>query len=220
MRIALLFFAAAREAAGCARAEVELPEGATAGDAKALALARFPALVPLAAALQLAVDREISEPSRALGDGAEVALLPPVAGGSGERVRLTAEALSAPDVEALVRAPAFGAVVTFAGTVRGVGEGGRRVVRLEYEAYAPMALRQMAEVIARLEATHGARMAVAHRVGALAVGDVAVVVCAGAPHREAAFRACEEGIAALKAEAAIWKREVYDDGSSWIGLGA
>lgn len=220
MRVSILFFAAAREAAGCDRAELELAEHATAGDAKARAVERFPALARFAGALQVAVDREIAEPGTKLREGAEVALLPPVAGGSGARARLASEPLSAADVEALVHAPAFGGLVTFAGTVRGTGEGGRRVVRLEYEAYAPMALRQMTEVLARLEAAHGARMAVAHRLGALSVGEVAVVVCAGAPHREAAFRACEEGIAALKAEAAIWKREVYEDGSSWIGLGA
>ncbi|MHB8420182.1 MAG: molybdenum cofactor biosynthesis protein MoaE [Myxococcales bacterium] len=219
MRVTLLFFAAAREAAGCARTELELPDGATAAQAKAAALERFPSLARFATSLQLAVDREIAEPEARLHEGAEVALLPPVAGGSGHRVLLTSEPLTATEVEGLVRSPDFGAVVTFEGTVRQVGEGGLRVVRLEYEAYAPMALRQMAEVVSRLEAAHGARMAVAHRLGSLAVGEVAVVVCAGAPHRGAAFRACEEGIAALKAEAAIWKREVYPDGSCWIGLG-
>lgn len=218
----VLFFAAAREAAGCQRAELDLPEGATAGQAKALVLERFPGLVRFAAALQLAVDRELAPVEQELHEGAELALLPPVAGGSGSsldaRLRLSAEPLRVDEAELLVAAPGFGGIVTFAGTVRDETEG-RRVLRLEYEAYAPMALQQMREIAARLEAQHGVRIAMLHRVGSLEVGDIAVIVSAAAPHRGPAFRACEEGIATLKAEAAIWKREVYADGSSWVGLG-
>jgi molybdopterin synthase catalytic subunit len=223
VRVTVLFFAAAREAAGCPRAELDLPEGTTAGEARSRVMERFPALRRLDPSLQLAVDRELGAPDQKLREGAELAFLPPVAGGSGDgldaRLRLTAEPLRIEAAEALVAGPGFGGLVTFAGTVRDQTEG-RRVLRLEYEAYAPMALRQMREIAARLEAQHGARMALFHRLGVLEVGEIAVIVSAAAPHRGPAFRACEEGIAILKAEAAIWKREVYADGSAWVGLGA
>ncbi len=223
MRVTVLFFAAAREAAGCSRAELDLPDGATAGQAKALAIERFPALARFASSLQLAVDRELAPLDRKLQEGAELALLPPVAGGSGDgleaRLRLSAEPLHVEEAERLVAGPAFGGIVTFAGTVRDETDG-RRVLRLEYEAYAPMALKQMREIAAQLEKRHGARVAMFHRVGVLEIGDIAVIVSAAATHRGPAFRACEEGIATLKAEAAIWKREIYVDGSSWVGLGA
>jgi molybdopterin synthase catalytic subunit len=223
VRVTVLFFAAAREAAGCQRAQLDLPEGATAGEAMAAVLERYPALERFKASLQLAVDREVGPLERKLHEGAELALLPPVAGGSDDgldgRLRLSDEPLVIADAERLVAAPGFGGIVTFAGTVRNETDG-RRVLRLEYEAYAPMALKQMHEIAAQLEAKHGTRMAMFHRVGLLDIGDIAVIVSAAAPHRGPAFRACEEGIATLKAEAAIWKREIYADGSSWIGLGA
>jgi MoaE-MoaD fusion protein len=223
VRVTVLFFAAAREAAGCQRAEIDLADGATAGQAKALLIERFPALARFAGSLQLAVDRELAPLDQKLHEGAELALLPPVAGGAGDgidaRLRLSSEPLQIDEAERLVAAPGFGGIVTFAGTVRNETDG-RRVLRLEYEAYAPMALKQMREIAGRLEARHGARLAMFHRTGVLEVGDIAVIVSAAAPHRGPAFRACEEGIAILKAEAAIWKREVYEDGSSWVGLGA
>ncbi len=217
MTVTLLLFAGAREAAGRARDEIDVAPGATAGDVKAAAVARFPALAELATALQVAVDREIVPPETPVRPGAEVALLPPVAGGSGEgRFRLEAGPLRPEEAERLVRDSGFGALVTFAGTVRGEGRVGR-VVRIDYEAYEPMALRQMAALAARIEAARGARLALFHRVGPVAPGEIAVVVCAAAPHRGPAFRACEEAVAALKVEAAIWKREVGVDRAEWIG---
>jgi len=108
--------------------------------------------------------------------------------------------------------------VTFTGTVRNETRG-RRVLRLEYEAYGPMAERKLAEIGAEVGRTHGATVAIVHRVGALAPGDAAVVIACAAPHRTPAFRACEACIEALKRDVPIWKREVYEDGSEWVGLG-
>ena len=119
---------------------------------------------------------------------------------------------------AAVRAPGRGAVVTFTGDVRGETRG-RRVLRLEYEAYPAMAERKLREIGERVARAHGAEVAIVHRVGRLSPGEAAVVIACAAPHRTPAFRACEETIEALKREVPIWKREVYQDGSEWVGLG-
>jgi molybdopterin synthase catalytic subunit len=108
--------------------------------------------------------------------------------------------------------------VTFTGTVRDESHG-KRVVRLEYEAYAPMAERKLAEIGAEVARAHGVKVAIVHRVGALAPGGAAVVIACAAGHRTPAFRACEACIERLKQDVPIWKREVFEDGSEWVGLG-
>ncbi len=122
------------------------------------------------------------------------------------------------EVAAAVRGPGRGAVVTFEGDVRAETRG-RRVVRLEYEAYVPMAERTLAALAAGIGREHGAEIAILHRIGQLAPGEPAVVIAAAAPHRTAAFRACEETIERLKRDVPIWKREVFEDGTVWVGLG-
>jgi molybdopterin synthase catalytic subunit len=121
-------------------------------------------------------------------------------------------------VVAAVRGDGLGAVVTFSGAVRNA-TAGRAVLRLEYEAYAPMATKVLAALGAEVaQRWPGARVAVQHRVGVLQPGELAVVIAAAAPHRKEAFLACEHMLERLKAEAPIWKREVYADGSQWVGL--
>jgi molybdopterin synthase catalytic subunit len=82
-----------------------------------------------------------------------------------------------------------------------------------------MAEERLAAIAGELERRHGARLAILHRTGVLAVGDVAVVIAASAPHRAEAFAACREAIERLKVEVPIWKKEVGEDGEEWIGLG-
>ena len=120
-------------------------------------------------------------------------------------------------IEARVRAPGLGGVVTFLGVVRDADERGRAVAALEYEAYASLALDEFYTIASEAAARFGgARIAIAHRVGRVSSGDVAVVVCAAAVHRKAAFAACEYTIDAVKTRAPIWKREVYvDGGAEW-----
>jgi molybdopterin synthase catalytic subunit len=122
------------------------------------------------------------------------------------------------EVAAQVRGPGRGAIVTFEGDVRAETKG-RRVVRLEYEAYLPMAERTLAALADAVGREHGAEIAILHRVGNLAPGEPAVVIAAAAPHRTAAFRACEAAIERLKREVPIWKREIFEDGTAWVGLG-
>jgi molybdopterin synthase catalytic subunit len=110
-----------------------------------------------------------------------------------------------------------GGLALFVGVVRDENEG-RAVARLEYEAYGEMAEREMEALAARLEREHaGARVLMRHRVGALAVGDVAVAVVASAPHRGEAFAACRQAIEEIKAKVPIFKHEFAPDGSAvWV----
>jgi len=118
---------------------------------------------------------------------------------------------------AAARRDGDGGLALFVGVVRDENEG-HAVARLEYEAYGPMAERELAAIAARLAADFpGARTLFAHRLGALAVGDVAVAVVASAPHLDEAFAACRRGIEEIKARVPIWKREVSPDGTTvWV----
>jgi molybdopterin synthase catalytic subunit len=120
---------------------------------------------------------------------------------------------------ARVEAPERGAVASFLGLVRD-HHGGRKVARLEYSAYAPMAEAECARIVAEAEARWPVRIALAHRVGALAIGDAAVAIAAGAAHREEAFAACRFVIEEVKRRVPIWKKEFYADGTiEWVGAG-
>ena len=136
------------------------------------------------------------------------------------RFALRHEPLDVNEVRASVAGPGMGALVEFVGAVRGTARG-RTVVRLEYEAYEGMALKQFALISAEIEtAIPGAAVAIHHRVGPCGVGEAGVVIVAASPHRAAAFDACRQAIERLKADAPLWKREVYDDGSHWAGQGS
>jgi len=218
MRVTVLYFAAARERAGTPSDTLELPEGATAGDALAAACARHPPLRAVAGKLRLAVDQQFAANDRALRDGSEVALIPPVSGGAGAH-RLGPGPIDPDAPLREVAGPDCGAVVSFVGTVRETNHG-KRVVRLEYEAYPEMALRIFDHISTHAREKWAARVAIHHRTGALEPGEISVVIAAAAPHRADAFEACRHAIEALKKDAPIWKRELYPDGSSWVGLGS
>jgi molybdopterin synthase catalytic subunit len=214
--ITVLYFAAAREAAGTGREELEVPDGDVAALRRAL-VERHPALARVLPRCRIAVEQELAEDGDPVRDGAEVAVIPPVSGGA-PTFRVVDRPLSLDEVVAAVSGPGRGGVVTFTGDVRGESHG-KRVLRLEYEAYVPMAERKLAEIGRAVGEEHGAEVAVVHRVGALRPGEAAVVIACAAAHRAPAFRACEAVIERLKKEAPIWKREVYEDGSAWVGLG-
>ncbi|HEX7485739.1 MAG TPA: molybdenum cofactor biosynthesis protein MoaE [Vicinamibacterales bacterium] len=111
---------------------------------------------------------------------------------------------------------AHGAVVTFVGTVRGENQG-RRVIRLEYEAYEPLAMRAFAIICDEVSARWpSARVAFHHRTGSLALGEASVVIAAASPHRADAFAACRYVIERLKQIAPVWKREYFEGGDVWI----
>ncbi len=217
MAIEVLYFGGARDAAGTARERLAEPP-ATVGDLRRALAAAHPGLARVLPRCRIAVDEEFADDGAPLPEGAEVAVVPPVSGGAAGRFAVVERPLALAEVVEAVASPARGGLATFTGTVRDATRG-RRVVRLEYEAYPGMAERKLAEIGAAVAAAHGAEVAIVHRVGVLLPGDAAVVIACAAPHRTAAFRACEECIERLKRDVPIWKREVYEDGSEWVGLG-
>jgi molybdopterin synthase catalytic subunit len=134
--------------------------------------------------------------------------------------RIGPEPLSVDAAQREVAGTGCGAIVHFVGTVRD-NTNGKAVVALEYEAYAEMALAVFARIEEDARAQWpGARLAIHHRVGHLKPGEASVVIAASSPHRDDAFQACRHAIEALKKDAPIWKRELYPDGSSWVGMGS
>lgn len=216
--VRMKYFAAARERAGTQEEAVELPAGSTVAALLEVLVQKHPALKPLLPHVRVAVNQEFAAVGEAVPDGAEVALIPPVAGGAGA-FAIFETPLELQRVVEAVSAAGQGGVVTFSGVVRGVTRG-RKVVRLEYEAYPPMALKKMEEIAAEAaQQWPGSQVAIHHRVGVLMPGELAVVIAASAPHRKEAFRACEHAIDRLKEDVPIWKREVFEDGEVWVGLG-
>jgi molybdopterin synthase catalytic subunit len=225
MLVRVLYFARCRELAGCAEEQVELPEGATTAQlVELLSQARAP-LGPHLATARIAVNREFAPPHTELSEGDEVAVIPPVSGGSAApRLHF---ALSATPLGEQAAARCFsalelgaGAVCTFDGVVRGNARG-HVIAHLEYEAFEPMVLEQLAKIAAECEAQWPiAALAVLHRVGVVEVGGVAVSIAVLSQRRAASFDACRHVIERLKADVPIWKKEVATDGTEWWGQGS
>jgi molybdopterin synthase catalytic subunit/molybdopterin converting factor small subunit len=224
--VTVRLFAAAAAAAG-----VRQVEGDWAGLTPPQLLARlqeqYPGLTTIAPTLAVAINREYAAPDQVLNDGDEVALIPPVSGGSGEpvpesrperpRFEITEAPLSADDVAARVTNPYSGATLVFVGTVREWTKG-RRTILLEYEAYPEMAVAQMERIGQEIEARWpGAQVAIVHRVGRLAISEASVVIAVATPHRADAFEACRYAIERLKQIVPIWKKEIFEDGEEWVG---
>ena len=216
MRVQVRLFASYREAAGQGQIELDLPPGSTVRDAIAEIASRHP-LITEGRSVVIAKNRDYVTADAPLADGDEVALIPPVSGGmSLPLILVTPMKLSVDDAIALVRDDRWGGVTTFLGTVRDTSRG-KKVTHLEYEAYPEMAEGKMKEIADRLEQKYApCRLAMHHRIGDLAIGEIAVIVVAGAPHRDAAFRAAREAIDELKTIVPIWKKEHGEAGAVWI----
>ncbi len=212
MRIQVRLFAGLREQAGTGERELDLPSGARLRDVWApLGLGREPE------GLLYAVNKDYATGDRLLSEGDEVALIPPVSGGD---FRLTKEPIDVDAVIAEVADERAGAIATFLGTTR-IESRGRSVVHLEYEAYEGMAERVMAEIAENLAERYDlCKIAMAHRVGRVGIGETSVAIAVSAPHREHALAACKEAIDTLKVDVPLWKKEVYEGGEEWIGRGS
>ena len=219
MRVRARLFAIQRELAGTREVALELPADATIADAWTALVGQFPVLAPGRSSVRFARNGVYADLRDALADGDELALIPPVSGGDARTltpIAVSEAPLSVDDALALVRDDAFGGVVVFLGTVRNQSRG-KRILHLEYEAYAEMAESKMREISERLVREHGPlRIAMHHRVGDLAIGDIAVIVAAAAPHRDSAFAAARAAIDELKTIVPIWKKEHTEDGAIWI----
>jgi MoaE-MoaD fusion protein len=174
-------------------------------------------LGPEPAGLLYAVNREYVERGHELSEGDEVAVIPPVSGGS---FRLSADPLSLDAVVDEVRSDRAGAIATFVGTTR-VESRGRTVEHLDYEAYEGMAEQVMAEIADELKQRYDlCDIAIHHRTGRVEIGDASVVIAISAPHRQDALAACKDAIDTLKTKVPLWKKEVYEGGEEWIGRGS
>jgi molybdopterin synthase catalytic subunit len=211
-------FARLREQAGIDADELELPAGATVADAYAALRRSHPNLEPDRSLIRPALNRAFTEWDATVQEGDEVAFIPPVSGGvsAPELIEITTNPLDARRLEAAVAHGGAGAICTFTGIVRDNSRG-EAVTHLEYEAYEGMAEEQMRAISAEIaDRWPDARVAMAHRVGRLEIGEPSVVVSVSSPHRADAIAACKWGIDRLKESVPIWKKEFAADGAVWI----
>jgi molybdopterin synthase catalytic subunit len=131
-------------------------------------------------------------------------------------IQLLDQPLSLDSCQQFVANPHSGGIVHFVGTVRDHTQG-KSVLRLDFEAYAPMAISEMKKIaLAAAERWPIRRMAIHHRTGALAIGEIAVIIAVATPHRATAFEACQYAIDTLKQTVPIWKKEIFADGEIWV----
>ena len=242
MRVRVRLFAIQRELAGTREVAVELADGATIEDAWTALVARYPQLAPGRPFVRFARNAAYAAADAKLGEGDEVAMIPPVSGGAGDTggggspriVELRESRLDRSLLAELIdrlAVPEDGGVVAFLGITRvtpgtpapgqeteAARHAGRRVTGLEYEAHVEMAKRVIDAIADEIEARFGVtRLAIVHRTGEVPVGEASVAIVACAPHRDAAFAAARYAIDETKARAPIWKAERFADGHVWLG---
>jgi molybdopterin converting factor subunit 1 len=222
MKITLRYFALWREQLG---REEETRDVAPNTTVRALideVTSSNPRLAALRPSTMFMVNQEYAPLGQALADGDEVAVIPPVSGGSGageggRLFKVVETPLDVREVIAVVEDPSAGAVVSFTGAVRDHSLG-KEVVALEYEAYPAAAEKMMARIADEIAERWGLRrVAIIHRTGRLTVGEASVVIAVSSPHRAEAFAACEYVLKRLKEIVPVWKKEAYTDGATWIG---
>jgi len=222
-RLRLKLFAALRERARAAELEREFPDGVTVGEVWRSLAEEFPALGGARGTIAFAVNQEYVGADFQPRDNDEVAFIPPVSGGSDRTgqyvgpIAIESEPIDVAALQAAVADPGAGGAVTFVGTTRRENAG-RIVIRLEYEAYEPMALQEMRKIAEeagrRFRIT---RIAIRHRIGVVEIGESSVAIAVSAPHRGDAFDACRFAIDRLKEVVPIWKKEHFEGGEVWIG---
>jgi molybdopterin synthase catalytic subunit len=228
MRVRVLFFGVLKELAGKSSEVVELREGSSVADLLAH-YSRQAGMRESLASLAVAVNREYARADTELKLDDEVALLPPVSGGSGaaegdmpraqpaERryCLIVRSPIDTSRVLAAIKRGEDGAAVVFEGVVRNQTRG-RRTLYLDYEAYEEMALRQMEGLAEQALNQFQIRdVALVHRLGRLEIGEISVLIVVASAHRAAAFDACRWLIDTLKRTVPIWKKEYFEDGAVW-----
>ena len=214
--IRVLFFGAARDVVDANPLDLSLEAPATVGSAFQSLVARFSQLERFGRSLLFAVNQEYATPDTMLKENDELAVFPPVSGGSHDFFELTTEPIDVGMVARRVVLPECGATVTLDGYAREWTKG-KRTLYLVYEAYDAMALTEMQRLgIEAHQKFDIAHLGIVHRTGRLEIGETSVVIAASAPHRQAAFQACEWAIKELKRTVPIWKKEVFESGEEWV----
>ena len=223
MKITVLFFATLKERAGTPRAELELDDEASVAALKAILAVRYPQLTPALPTCLVSVNRKFAFPEEQIPAEAEVALFPPVSGGSElpTVLRVVSAPIDLDELVGLVTLPSTGAVGLFTGIVRGETRRGmsHQTVWLEYEAYEQMAEEKMGQVAEEIRqrwpAVEG--IAIVQRIGRLMPGTPTVLIACSAAHRDTGvFEAARYGIDRLKEIVPVWKKEVGPDGEEWV----
>ncbi len=224
-RLTLKLFATLRERARTSELTREFPDGTTIAQIWTHLVREFPELGGHRDSVGFAVNQEYVEGDYQPRQGDEVAFIPPVSGGADATVEskwigkmtIGRDPIDVSVLEREVGAPNAGAIVTFAGTTRS-DNAGRIVLRLEYEAYESMALAEMRKLAREAgQRWKIVRIAIAHRVGVVEIGETSVAIAVSAAHRGEAFEACRFAIDRLKEIVPIWKKEHFEGGEIWIG---
>ena len=214
MRVRVLFFGILKELAGKSSDELDLPDHSTVRD---LLQHYEPQIAHLKSSLAVAVNQQYAALDAELHANDEVALLPPVSGGSPSppHVAITRDRIDTPQIVANLKRGEDGAGVIFEGIVRNQTRG-RKTLYLDYEAYEEMALKQMESLAAEAFAQFQIRdLAIVHRLGRLNISETSVLIAVASAHRAAAFDACRWLIDTLKRTVPIWKKEYFEDGAIW-----
>jgi molybdopterin converting factor subunit 1 len=224
-RVKLLFFATLKDRAGTKQADIELSDGARVRELKAQLREKYPDLAPSLESVLVSVNREYAFDEDVIPKEAEIALFPPVSGGSEEDLptvfAITEEELDLNALLAQITLATTGAACIFTGVVRAVTRRGkvRETEYLEYEAYKPMAEAKMAQVVqeirSRWPSVEG--IAIVQRIGHLDPGTPTVLIACSAAHRDTGvFEAARYGIDRLKEIVPVWKKEVGSHGEAWV----
>ena len=238
MRVRVLFFGVLKELAGKSADDVDLSEGASVRDVLVHYESRIPRLKAALSSVALAVNKQYASPDEKLQPNDEIALLPPVSGGTldvpreasaeqeaepvlGEsrrqlhRASIVRNAIDTRSVVEKIKRGEDGASAVFEGIVRNQTRG-RKTLYLDYEAYEAMALQQMESLAEQALKQFQIRdVAIIHRLGRLEIGETSVLIAVASAHRGPGFDACRWLIDTLKKTVPIWKKEYFEDGAVW-----
>jgi molybdopterin synthase catalytic subunit len=226
MNVNILLFATLKDRAGTNRLTLAIPESTTTlGSVRTLLMESQPSLIESLPSAVAAINQEFAFDTDSVHSGDEIAFFPPVSGGEvvwPEIYKVTSESIDLNELTHAITSPATGAVCLFSGLVRGETNSQGQLIQttlLEYEAYEPMAVAKMRQVVAEIRArwplVQG--VAVVQRIGHLAVGEPTVLIaCAGAHRDQGCFEAARYGIDRLKEIVPVWKKERNEHGSEWV----
>jgi molybdopterin synthase catalytic subunit len=220
MQIRVLFFGILKDVAGLSAENLDLPEGSTLADVLVHYAISRPRVSTHLVGIAMSINQEFAGPAHTLKAGDEVALLPPVSGGTAETARsphcaILREPIVTASVANSLKRPEDGATTIFEGIVRN-NTRGRQTLYLDYESYEAMALKKMEELAMQALADFKIRdVALVHRLGRLEIGETSVLIVVASAHRGPAFEACRWLIDTLKRTVPIWKKEYFIDGAVW-----
>lgn len=221
MRIRVLFFGMIKDVVHREADDLDLPESSVLSDVLTHYIQMIPSLKLLMPSVAVSINQEYAGPQTQLKEGDEIALLPPVSGGSQAaearplHAAIVHEIIDTQSLLAGIKQPEDGACAMFEGIVRNNSRG-RPTLYLDYEAYEPMALKQLEELWKQALAKFQIRdVAIVHRIGKLEIGQTSVLIVVASAHRAAAFDACRWIIDTLKRTVPIWKKEYFEDGAVW-----